>query len=119
MPKLAIEDLKAYAVGGYRSWETDWEGWTVSVERVHEDIDATEQFSALPGGGCQCPHWGYVISGVSHYKFTDRTETYRAGDFFFLQPGHSPRHEAGTEWVCFSPTAEHGETQRQTRTDAP
>lgn len=115
MPKVALDDLQAYEIDGYRCWETDWEGWTVSVERVHADIDVTAQFSALPGGGCQCPHWGYVTSGVSHYVFADRTETYRAGEFFFLPPGHAPRHEAGAEWVCFSPTAEHEQTQQLTR----
>ena len=116
MTAVSRNDLTPYDNGqGYTCWDAEWSGFTVSYERVSQDVDATEQFSALPGGGCQCPHWGYVISGSSTYIFEDREETFTAGQFFFLRPGHRPTHKAGTEWVCFSPTEAHLGTQRMTR----
>ena len=41
----------------------------------------------------------------------DREEVFEAGDAFYVEPGHAPVFEAGTEMIQFSPTAE----QRATR----
>ena len=35
------------------------------------------------------------------------TEVVQAGDAFYLEPGHIPTFEAGTEDVQFSPTEAH------------
>jgi hypothetical protein len=117
MPSIArsAQDPYVFGDGAYRSWDADWSGFTVSVEKVDHDVDGRELFADVPGGGCQCPHWGYVLTGTSTYYFADRVEEYVAGDFFHLQPGHRPAHVAGTEWVCFSPTDLHNATQAVTR----
>ena len=39
------------------------EGYTVNFTSFHEDIDATPLMKGLPDDRCQCPHWGYVVSG--------------------------------------------------------
>src|SRR5437660_12106494 len=37
--------------------------YTVSFEAFHADVDPAELFRGLPDDRCQCPHWGYVVSG--------------------------------------------------------
>ena len=44
------------------------------------------------------------------FTFADHEETLEAGDAFYAPPGHTPRVEAGTEIVQFSPAAELRET---------
>jgi glyoxylate utilization-related uncharacterized protein len=90
----------------------DLDGYTVNFVSFHEDIDATPLMKGLPDDRCQCPHWGYVISGRITFKFADRDEVVEAGDAFYLPPGHVPvQHQPGTEIVQFSPTAELRETE--------
>jgi hypothetical protein len=88
-----------------RSQELD--GYTVNFVTFHEDIDATPLMKGLPDDRCQCPHWGYVITGRVQFRYPDREEVYEAGDAFYTPPGHVPfQHEPGTTFVMFSPTDE-------------
>jgi hypothetical protein len=88
------------------------EGYTVNFVSFREDIDATPLLKGLPDDRCQCPHWGYVVSGAMTMRFPDREETYTMGDAFYVAPGHVPvKHEPGTEVVQFSPSAELRETE--------
>jgi hypothetical protein len=81
-------------------------GYTVNFVTFHEDIDATPLLKGLPNDQCQCPHWGYVVSGRLHFRVADGgEETFEAGDAFYLPPGHVPfKHEPGTQIVQWSPT---------------
>ncbi len=79
-------------------------GYTVGFETYTTDADAAPLFQGLPDDSCQCPHWGYVLSGRVDFKFADREETYEAGDAYFAPPGHTPVFFAGTEIVEFSPS---------------
>jgi hypothetical protein len=93
-----------------RSEELD--GYTVNFVCFHEDIDATPLLKGLPDDRCQCPHWGYVISGRAKFRFADRDEVFEAGDAFYTPPGHAPvQHEPGTEIVLFSPADQLRETE--------
>jgi hypothetical protein len=93
-----------------RSQELD--GYTVNFVKFHEDVDATPLLRGLPDDRCQCPHWGYVITGRLHFRFSDHEETFEAGDAFYLPPGHVPfKHEPGTQIVQFSPTEPLRETE--------
>ena len=78
--------------------------YTVSFESFREDADPAPLFSGLPDDRCQCPHWGVVRSGTLTIRYTDRDETYSAGDAYYAEPGHLPLVFAGTEIVEFSPT---------------
>jgi hypothetical protein len=99
----------------YKVWDRDFSGWTVSYEKAVTDADGRPIFENLPGRGCACEHWGYVISGESIYEYDDAEEIYRTGDFFYLRPGHRPRHTAGTQWITFSPTQAHRAAQALSR----
>lgn len=83
------------------------EGYTVNFTSFQEDVDATPLLKGLPDDRCQCPHWGYVVSGEMTFRYADREEVFGAGDAFYAPPGHVPvRNEPGTEIVMFSPTEE-------------
>jgi hypothetical protein len=87
------------------------EGYTINFTSFHEDIDATPLMKGLPDDRCQCPHWGYVISGAVTFRYADREEVFETGDAFYTPPGHVPvKHQPGTEIVFFSPSAELRET---------
>ena len=45
-----------------------------------------------------------MIKGRVGFRFTDREETYEAGDAYHVPPGHTPVHYTGAEIVEFSPT---------------
>jgi len=79
-------------------------GYTVGFETFRADADAAPLFQGLPDDRCQCPHWGYVLSGSVVFRYADHDETYTAGDAYYGAPGHLPLVSAGTELIEFSPT---------------
>jgi hypothetical protein len=71
-------------------------------------VDTTPLFEGLEGDLCQCPHWGFVLSG--QLTTTDGEgieETAQKNDLFYWPPGHNVRVDADAEVVMFSPQAEH------------
>jgi len=88
------------------------EGYRIGFTTFREDVDATPLMKGLPDDRCQCPHWGYVITGRLTFSFGDRDEVFEAGDAFYTPPGHIPiKHQPGTEIVMFSPADELHETE--------
>ena len=88
------------------------EGYRVGFTTFKQDIDGTPLMKGLPDDRCQCPHWGYVISGRVTFRFGDRDEVYEAGDAFYTPPGHIPvKHQPGSELVMFSPAEQLRETE--------
>ena len=79
------------------------EGYTVNFVAIKSEMDLAPLLAALPGGHCSCPHWGHMLAGRMVVTYADREEVLEAGDAFYLPPGHSPRAEAGAEFVQFSP----------------
>jgi hypothetical protein len=112
MPKVSKESAsKGGDYGPVSEQSDDTAGYTANFVQFHEDIDATPLMKGLPDDRCQCPHWGYVISGRVHFRFADHEEMFEAGDAFYLPPGHVPfSHEPGTEIVQWSPTEELNQT---------
>ena len=71
-------------------------------------VDTTPLFMGLEGNLCQCPHWGYVISG--QLTTTDAKgieESVSAKDLFYWPSGHNVKVNADAEIVMFSPQHEH------------
>jgi hypothetical protein len=85
-------------------------GYSVCFESHTADGDLAELFRGLPDDRAQFPRWGYVIAGRIGFRFPDREETYAAGDAYYVPPGHTPVHYAGTEIVEFTPTEILAET---------
>jgi hypothetical protein len=73
-------------------------------------VDTTPLFQGLEGNLCQCPHWGFVVSGqLTTTDATGTKETVRADDLFYWPPGHNVRVDADAEIVMFSPQHEHSQ----------
>ena len=59
---------------------------------------------------CQCPHWGYVLSGSTTTTYSSgEQETASKGDLFYWPPGHTVKAEDGAEIILFSPQEEHNQ----------
>jgi mannose-6-phosphate isomerase-like protein (cupin superfamily) len=113
MPKVSKEtaaDVREF--GPVTDRRSEMDGYTVEFVSFAADADLDGPLQSLPGGSCQCPHWGYVIAGRMRFVFGDREEVYKAGDAFYTPPGHRPYVEAGTEVLQFSPTEELGVLER-------
>lgn len=94
-------------IEGYEGHIEELEGgYTVAFERYSADFDLAPFFSGLPDDRCQCPHWGYVVKGKVTFRFSDREETYEAGDAYYAPPGHTPVLFDGSEIIEFSDTRE-------------
>jgi hypothetical protein len=71
-------------------------------------VDTTPLFMGLEGNLCQCPHWGYLISG--HLTTTDAQgiqESVNASELFYWPSGHNVKVNKDAEIVMFSPQHEH------------
>ena len=113
MPKVSKESATGGGeFGPVTDRAEDLDGYTVNFVSFHEDIDATPLLRGLPDDRCQCPHWGYVITGRMTFRFGDREEVFEAGDAFYAPPGHVPVENApGTEIVQFSPAEQLRDTE--------
>ena len=87
------------------------EGFTVNFVTIRRDHDLAPMLASLPGGMCQCPHWGVMTKGRMTVRYAGHEEVFEAGDAFYMPPGHAPAAEAGTEFVQFSPTDLLAETE--------
>lgn len=66
-----------------------------------------ELFEGLPDNACQCPHWGVLLKGEFRVPFADgRIETVRAGEAYYLPPGHRFEVTQDCEYIEFSPSDE-------------
>lgn len=71
-------------------------------------VDTTPIFEGLEGDQCQCPHWGFVLSGrITTTDAAGREETVSANDLFYWPPGHNVRVDSDAEFIMFSPQHEH------------
>ena len=75
---------------------------------LSKGVDTTPLFKGLDGDLCQCPHWGYLISGRLTTTDADgKKESVNASDLFYWPPGHNVLVDADAEIVMFSPQNEH------------
>lgn len=75
-----------------------------------EGTDITELLRGLEGDLCQCPHWGYVLSGKLTITFSDgHVEVASGNDLFYWPPGHTIKADQEAEMVLLSPQSEHSQ----------
>jgi len=71
-------------------------------------VDTTPLFMGLEGNLCQCPHWGYLLSG--QLTTTDAEgieESVNEKELFYWPSGHNVKVNEDAEIVMFSPQQEH------------
>ncbi len=82
----------------------EWDKMAAAYVRLSAGADATPLLHGLPGDKCQCPHWGYMLEGAIHVRYTDgREEVCKAGEMFYWPAGHTVWVEEDTAFVEFSP----------------
>src|SRR5438045_8221075 len=96
--------------GGVVIREAEWGDFNVALESMPAGTDTEPLFKGLPDDRCQCPHWGYVIKGQVRIRYKDHEETLKAGDVYYLAPGHTTFFDEDTELVEFSPKGEYQKT---------
>jgi hypothetical protein len=98
---VAIEgdgvELRTQPIGG---------GMSATFVQLPAGADLRPATAGLPDDLCQCPHWGYMLSGRVKMHTRDGAETYEAGQAFYWGPGHAPEALEDCEYVDFSPTDE-------------
>lgn len=102
----------AFEEGGVVSRQEQWGEMQVARETAPAGMDTRPLFEGLPGGTCQCPHWGYMIKGRARVIYADREEILEAGDAYYLEPGHNLVVEEAGEIVEFSPAGEYQRTMQ-------
>ena len=71
-------------------------------------VDTTPLFQGLEGNMCQCPHWGFVLSGqLTTTGAEGEKETVGTNDLFYWPPGHNVKVDTDAEIVMFSPQHQH------------
>ena len=83
---------------------------TISSEyfTLSAGVDTTPLFQGLAGDMCQCPHWGFVLSGkLTTTDGHGLTETVSTDDLFYWPPGHNVKVDADSEIIMFSPQHVH------------
>jgi hypothetical protein len=86
---------------------SDWGDLRSLAISLPAGTDLGPLLQGLPNNLCPCPHWGYVIKGQMRVSYADREEVVRAGDLFYMPPGHTGLVEEDFECVEFSRPAEH------------
>ena len=97
-------------VGGSTLRRASWGGFSAMINSYAAGADFTPLLKGLEGDMCQCPHWGYVLKGALHLRYSDgREEVFSAGDIWYSPPGHTGWVEEDTDVVEFSPENEFAE----------
>jgi hypothetical protein len=88
-------------------WRQDeWGDMRVGYETYLSDFNDAELLKGLPDDRCQCPHWGYLLAGRMTVRYPDHEEVVKAGEIYYMAPGHTMAVEAGTVLIEFSPKEE-------------
>lgn len=99
-----------FEVPGVTSRQLEWGDFSVALETLAAGTDTEPVFKGLPDDRCQCPHWGYVVSGAMRVRYADHEETIRGGDAYYLPAGHLPIFDEDTVVIEFSPRGEYQKT---------
>src|ERR1700752_5188805 len=78
-------------------------GMLIALERWNRGLDTGAMFADLPDGACQEPHWGYILKGSVTMRYTDGlSETLRAGQAYYIRPGHNAHVDEDVDLVEFT-----------------
>ncbi len=94
-PGTIMRNLKGYG------------GMTVAYNELPAGTDFAPLLAGLKNDSCQCPQWGYVVEGELLTKYDDGTEErLKAGDVFYMPPGHTAAVTKDLKFIDFSPEKE-------------
>ena len=81
-----------------------WGNMAVAVNAMPAGTDLGPLLVGLKNNSCQVPHWGYIIKGSMRLKYDSGEEVFlKAGDLFYMAPGHTGKVEEDLKLLDFSP----------------
>ena len=81
-----------------------WGGMCVDINNAPAGTEFSPLLEGLKNDHCQVPHWGYVVKGAVRMDYEDGTsEVFRAGEAFYMKPGHTGGVEEDLLLVSFGP----------------
>ena len=106
--RAAISELPLeMQVGAIETRGVEWGDQLVRHLDLPPGTDFTPLLEGLPGDRCDCPHWGYVLTGSICIRYADGAEEMaRAGETFYWPAGHTAVTDEGVTLVEFSPAAQ-------------
>ena len=102
--------VREESMPGFEGRYAEADGTIFGFESFADGGDFTPFYRGLPDDLCQCPHWGYVISGQLTFHRPGGDEVIQAGEGYYTGPGHTAAVAPGTEIIEFSPADEHAKT---------
>lgn len=113
MPHARPEELPAggggrWAFAGEAFRSVQWGDMEIGFTTVEAPLDCTESYKlgGMPGGVCQCPHYGYVFKGsiTAMYPGSEMPEeTAVAGEAYFFPAGHVLRYDEPAQCLELNP----------------
>lgn len=95
--------VTSFDADGIQVREAEWGGQNVSFQRFPKGFDIAPLLKGLPHDQCQCPHYGFVLKGAMVASSGGREVRVRAGETYYLAPGHSIRFDEDAELLEWSP----------------
>ena len=87
-----------------------WGGMTIAVNAMPKGADLAPLLMGLKNNSCQVPHWGYILEGSLTMEYDDgEVVTLKAGDLFYMSPGHKGKALEDVKLLDFSPESEFKE----------
>lgn len=84
-----------------------WGGMTVAVNEMPAGTNLAPLLEGLKNNSCQAPHWGMILKGRMNVKYDNgELVTLKAGDLFYMPPGHTATVEEDLKIMDFSPEKE-------------
>lgn len=84
-----------------------WGGMTIAINELPAGTDFAPLLEGLKNNSCQVPHWGYILKGSLKLKYDDGKEVVlKAGDVFYMAPGHTASVVEDLKLIDFSPEKE-------------
>jgi hypothetical protein len=85
----------------------DGGGMTIAINEMPAGTDLSPLLDGLKNNSCQVPHWGYILKGSLRLKYDDGKEVVlKAGDVFYMAPGHTASVVEDLKLIDFSPEKE-------------
>jgi hypothetical protein len=83
--------------------ETVWGDMHVEYDVFKKRFDVTPFLKGLPNDRDPCPHWGVLLKGQMRVIVDGKEEVVKAGEAYYMPPGHTAIVDAGSEGWEFSP----------------
>ena len=85
----------------------EWGEMRVTRYTLPAGCDLSPFFEGRPDDACPCDHWGLVVEGEIHLRYTDGTEEVtRAGEIYHWPAGHTACTERGVVFIAVTPAAQ-------------